>query len=272
MLRIMDDASDDMVDELTITWLGHAGIVIRHGPDVLAFDPVVRWRIAHLRRRSLVARASYAQASAVFVSHAHHDHLDLASLRRVRDAARADASWYAPRGAARVLERAGFAPVVRMTVDDEVAVGALRVRSVPAAHGGDRGGPRRDEAGAEAIGFVVERSDGLRVWFAGDTDLDSSLARIGQVDVALVPVGGWWRTLGPGHMDAERAARALELVGARVAIPIHWGTYHPIGLWRAMRQVWHEPARALERLAPLGVDVRVLDPGEAITIGRRPAR
>ncbi len=261
-----------MSERTTITWIGHASVAIEHDGVKLLFDPVVRWRMAHLRRRTSVPRASIAECDAVFVSHAHHDHLDLGSLRRVRRAASNDVRWFAPRGAATVLERAGFQPVTRMTVVDETRVGALRIIAVPAAHGGDRSGLRRDEAGAEAVGFVVERSDGLRIWFAGDTDLDASLEGVGSVDVALVPVGGWWRTLGPGHMDGERAARSLELVGARIAIPIHWGTYHPIGLYRAMRRVWHDPARAFERAAPLGVDVRVLDPGESITIGALPSR
>ena len=36
--------------------------------------------------------------------------------------------------------------------------------------------------------------------------------------------------MGPGHMDPQRAAEAAALLGARLAIPIHWGTYYPIHL------------------------------------------
>jgi L-ascorbate metabolism protein UlaG (beta-lactamase superfamily) len=51
----------------------------------------------------------------------------------------------------------------------------------------------------------------------------------GLVDVALLPVWGWGPSLGPGHMDPQRAARAVALVEPAVAIPIHWGTFLPYG-------------------------------------------
>ncbi len=263
MVRSDDNPTSDRA---RVRWLGHASVALDAAGTRLLFDPVVRWRIAHLRRRGLVPPDSIRDAHAVLVSHAHHDHLDLASLRRVRRRS-PDAEFHAPRGAAKVLERAGFAPIVRRAVDDRVDVGSLAVRSVPAAHSGERLPWSRDEQGAEAIGFVVELPDGTRVWFAGDTAFDDVLEQVGPVDVALVPVGGWWRTLGPGHMDARHAAQALEVVGASVAVPIHWGTYHPIGLYRAMRSIWYEPARELQRLAPAGVEVRILDVGEATDLG-----
>jgi L-ascorbate metabolism protein UlaG (beta-lactamase superfamily) len=54
------------------------------------------------------------------------------------------------------------------------------------------------------------------------------MSSIGPVDVALVPVWGWGRSIGPGHLDPSRAAQAVAAVRARVAIPIHWGTYRPV--------------------------------------------
>lgn len=265
----MRSASDDSANShIVVGWLGHASVSITVGATKLLFDPVVRRRLVHLTRRSWVDPATYSDVDAVLLSHAHHDHLDLASLRRVRQRS-PHANWHAPRGAATVLERAGFDPVVRRLIDDDLHVGPLRVRSVPAAHGGERLRGRGSEAGSEAVGYVVELPSGVRIWFAGDTAYDDVLERVGKVDIALVPVGGWWRTLGPGHMDAEAAARAVELVGARVAIPIHWGTYYPIGLYRAMRPIWNDPADEFVRRVTGGVDVRVLQPGGRATIELR---
>lgn len=253
--------SAPVASSIEIRWLGHAGVLVDVAGRRLAFDPVTRTRVAHIRRRGPLRSSAHGSIDEVYLSHAHHDHLDLGSLRRIARASDV-AAWHAPRGAARVLDRAGFVPVVRRRVGDVSNGVGYDVVAVPAAHGGERLPWSHDEAGAEAVGYVIRPRAAPSVWFAGDTDYDESLAQVGQVDVALVPIGGWWRTLGPAHMDPRRAARAVALVGARIAIPIHWGTYHPIGLYGAMRRIWFDPARefeqAMRRVAP-DVDVRVLD-------------
>ena len=48
----------------------------------------------------------------------------------------------------------------------------------------------------------------------------------GPIDLALIPVGGWGPRLSGGHMDPVQAARACVTVGARAAVPVHWGTLH----------------------------------------------
>jgi L-ascorbate metabolism protein UlaG (beta-lactamase superfamily) len=102
------------------------------------------------------------------------------------------------------------------------------------------------------------------VYFAGDTDLFPGMAELGPVDVALLPIWGWGLSVGEGHLNPERAARALEMIRPGMAVPIHWGTFYPVGL----RLLWPEPlteparefARLAARLAP-GTEVRVLEPG-----------
>ena len=54
------------------------------------------------------------------------------------------------------------------------------------------------------------------------------MADLGPVDLALLPVWGWGPSLGRGHLDPRRAAAAVSLLHARVAVPIHWGTYYPL--------------------------------------------
>ena len=71
---------------------------------------------------------------------------------------------------------------------------------------------------------------GRSVYFAGDTDVFAGMAELAPVDVALLPIWGWGPTMGPGHMDPDRAAEAAALLEARLAIPIHWGTYYPVHL------------------------------------------
>ena len=116
-----------------------------------------------------------------------------------------------------------------------------------------------------------------QVYFAGDTGLFASTAEIAcALDVALVPVRGWFPTATLGHLDPRRAAEALRLLKPLLAIPIHWGTYPPLGPGRAMSFL-NDPPQAFRRhaaeLAP-EVEVRVLSPGEMLwldTIAADPA-
>jgi L-ascorbate metabolism protein UlaG (beta-lactamase superfamily) len=90
----------------------------------------------------------------------------------------------------------------------------------------------------------------------------------GSIDIALVPVSGWGRSVGPGHLDPRRAATAVALIAPAVAIPIHWGTFALRGLARRRsdpRRPAGEFAALATRYAP-GVDVRVLEPGERIEL------
>jgi L-ascorbate metabolism protein UlaG (beta-lactamase superfamily) len=115
-----------------------------------------------------------------------------------------------------------------------------------------------------ALGYVVEGE--RRVYFAGDTDMYAEMADIEAPDVALLPIWGWGPRLGPGHMNPRRAAEAAALLRARMAVPIHWGTLHPMGLRRLMP---NEPAvqfaAAAAELAPT-TDVRVLQPGASLDL------
>jgi L-ascorbate metabolism protein UlaG (beta-lactamase superfamily) len=108
------------------------------------------------------------------------------------------------------------------------------------------------------------------VYFPGDTDLFPEMAELaGVLDLALLPVWGWGPTIGPGHMDPERAAQAAAILRPRLAVPIHWGTFYPAGLRRVVPNPFETPglafAEAAARHAP-GVEVRILAPGEAMDL------
>ena len=167
----------------------------------------------------------------------------------------------APLGSGALLARTGAAEVIEMAAGDRSRVGALEVGAVHAEHDGRRG---PGSPPAAALGYVVSGS--RRAYFAGDTDLFPGMADIAPgLDVALLPIWGWGPTLGPGHLDPLRAAQALVMLRPRLAVPIHWGTYAPVVIWRAFRRSFlarppHDFVRAARRLAP-DVQVRVLAPG-----------
>jgi L-ascorbate metabolism protein UlaG (beta-lactamase superfamily) len=245
------------VSRLRITWLGHSTVLIELGGVRLLTDPVLRSRIFHLRRAGHPP-ARPRSVDAVLLSHVHYDHLDLPSLRTLEPRPR----LLCPTGAGPLLANAGFPELDELLPGASVALQGVQVHATPAEHGGSRrpGGPV-----VQPLGFLVlgERS----VYFAGDTDLFGEMSELGPVDVALIPVAGYSPKLGPGHLDARRAAEAAALVQARIAVPIHWGTFHPIT--QARGRWFTEPperfAAYARELAP-DVDVRVLSPGGSLAV------
>jgi L-ascorbate metabolism protein UlaG (beta-lactamase superfamily) len=240
-----------------ITWIGHATVLLELDGLRLLFDPVLRHRIGPLVR---IARRdgidALGQIDYVLISHLHADHTDVRSLRRVARAI----PVFAPHPSGRWLVRRGLRDVRELRPGTEASVDGVVVRATPATHD-----PRRGPFGpaAEPIGYLASGS--RSVYFAGDTDLFAGMADLrGSVDVALLPVWGWGPSLGPGHLDPERAAEAAALIAPSVAIPIHWGTF---ALGRPARRMadpeW--PAREFARLTrqrASAVEVRVLAPGE----------
>jgi L-ascorbate metabolism protein UlaG (beta-lactamase superfamily) len=248
-------------ERAALTWLGHASVLIELNGTRLLTDPALRARIGPLVRVAPpVATARIAGIDAVLLSHLHADHTDLPSLRRIPGAG----VVLAPYPAGSWLGSKGVVDVRELRPGGVASIGSVEVAAVPATH--DR---RRRPLGpaADPIGYVVSGS--RSVYFAGDTDLDPAMAELrGSIDIALVPVSGWGRSVGPGHLDPRRAATAVALIAPVVAIPIHWGTFALPGLARR-RSDPRRPADAFAALATRyapGVDVRVLEPGERIEL------
>jgi L-ascorbate metabolism protein UlaG (beta-lactamase superfamily) len=247
---------------MRVTWLGHATVAIEMDGARLLTDPVLAARIGHLRR-VVPAPDGIGRPSAVLLSHLHRDHLDLPTLRRIDP----HVPVLAPAGSAALLRRAGRAEVVEMLPGDVSVVGSVTVRATAADHDGGR--PARGAAAWRSqavapLGFVVEGTQS--VYFAGDTGLFPGMSGLADgLDMALLPVGGWHPRLGPGHLDAEQAARALLLLRPRVAVPIHWGTYAPLGMSSTSPHLTDQGRlflAAARRIAP-EVTVWVLAPGES---------
>jgi L-ascorbate metabolism protein UlaG (beta-lactamase superfamily) len=242
----------------SVTWIGHSTVLVVAAGVRLLTDPLLRTRVAHLRRVAGTARDIGGELDAVLVSHVHYDHLDVASLRLLHTK-----RFVAPRGVGRVLERRGFGPVVELAKDEELAIGGLTVRATHAEHRARRG------LGAEtpSLGYLVSGCG--RVYFAGDTQVFEEMRGLGPgLDVALLPIWGWGPRVGPGHLDPRGAAEALRLLVPRLAVPIHWGTYRRFGLRRDAATL-REPAERFERLAAQlapDVAVRILSPGERLEI------
>jgi L-ascorbate metabolism protein UlaG (beta-lactamase superfamily) len=253
--------------ELRVTWGGHATVLFEVDGVRLLTDPVFRNRVIHLHRHVPGPGPAFTEnIDAVLISHLHFDHLDLPSLKRIGP----DARIIVPEGAAGLIRKAGFRDVIELQEGEGTEVGPVTVLAVPADHDGRRHpfGPEVD-----ALGYVVEGS--RRLFFAGDTDLHPRLSELADtLEVALLPIWGWGHKLGPGHMDPRDAAIAAATLRPRVTVPIHWGTYFPIGMKGIRGALLEKPVRAFEQQmsehAP-DLEIRVLRPGESLSLPSGPA-
>jgi L-ascorbate metabolism protein UlaG (beta-lactamase superfamily) len=274
-----------------VRWLGHSTAAVDAAGIRVVTDPVLRKGLAHLRRRPpLSPPEDSAGSQLALVSHLHHDHCDLPSLRRLR------APWVvAPPGAGPWLQRRlGRTPSTVV----EVAVGESRtlplrrsaggvvdvvVTALPAHHAGHRTLGRLDGAppDGQAVGHLVRIPGALPgrdpadllLWAVGDTGEfpgDTAVLAAGgrPPDVALVPVGGWGHTLGPHHLDPVQAADLVARVRPALAVPVHWGTLHPVALSATMgdRFVAPGPRFAAEVAAAGRATAVVLRHGEVLRL------
>jgi len=245
---------------VTIRYIGHATVLLEVDGVRILTDPFLRDRLGPLERHGPTPDADeIGPVDVVLISHGHPDHLD----RRSLEAVKGNATVVVPRRLGAMVRRWLGSEVVELRAGENRDVRGVQVEAVRAKHWISPGAPR-----AQPLGFLI--GGGTCVWFAGDTArYPEMIALRGRVDVALLPVATWGPHLGPGHLGPEDAAEVVATVGARVAIPIHWGTLYP----RRLHRLWTGPleqpgdrfAEAMARVAPR-TEVHVLQPSEGTTV------
>jgi L-ascorbate metabolism protein UlaG (beta-lactamase superfamily) len=251
--------------EARITYIGHATVLIEIDGLRILTDPILRNRVAFLRRRKYgkLTPDLYDNIDVILLSHLHHDHLDPPSLRRVG----VNVPLIAPHGSGEFLRGKGIQNVYEMRAGDTASVGPLQIRATYADHS-----PQRHPFGtkADCLGFVIESE--YSIYFPGDTDLFPEMNELAEdLDVALLPVWGWGPTLGTGHLDPKRAAEALCMLRPRLSIPIHWGAFYPTGIGLLRNDfLTFPPQRFAEHAAEVAPDVmvQIVEPGKSLSLSQ----
>lgn len=246
-----------------LTYLGHSTVLLEMAGLRLLTDPILRRRVGPLvRAEPPIAPEHWRDIDAVLISHAHWDHLDHASLRLVGP----DVPLLVPAGMGPRLRGSGFRRVEELAPGDATRLGPLTIEATFAAH---RGFAPPIGPTDLAIGFLVLGAG--RVYFPGDTALFEAMTDLARdLDLALMPVWGWGpRAQASEHLDPRGAAEALRLLQPRVAVPIHWGTLHPLGLRWLRPSTRIDPPHAFARhaadLAP-GTTVHVVPVGGRLEV------
>jgi len=219
-------------DAITVSWIGHATLLIGIRDHWFLTDPMFSERLAGVMPRQVgpaIAPAELPPLDAILVSHAHFDHLDLPSLRRL-----GDTPLVVPPGVPTFLP--GNLPqrqVVALDAWQAFRRGDVRITAVPASHGDGRYLIDRWHTRSHT-GWVIEVGD-RTVYFAGDTGYIAAqareLRRRFRIDVSLIPVGpagraGWIERLRADvHATPEAALDLFQDVGAQWMVPIHFGTF-----------------------------------------------
>ncbi|MER8572243.1 MBL fold metallo-hydrolase [Mesorhizobium sp. M1338] len=257
---------------LNVTMVGHSTLLIQTGGLNILTDPVWSQRASPLffagpKRINPpgIAFADLPPIDLVLVSHNHYDHLDLATLKRLK--AGHDPLVLTPLGNDTLIGDA--IPGMRLSAHDwgdRVEVGnGVAVHVEPVHHWSARGA--RDRRMALWAGFVVETPDS-KLYFAGDTGFHDGInyrqmaGKHGGFRFAILPIGAYeprW-FMAPQHQNPEEAVQGMTLCNAAFAAGCHWGTF------QLTDEPIDEPARKLtEALDDQGIPrgrFRALRPGE----------
>jgi L-ascorbate metabolism protein UlaG (beta-lactamase superfamily) len=253
-----------------IHYIGHSTVLLEAPGLRILTDPFLRDRLGPLRRHGPIPTpATIGPLQTVAISHAHPDHFDARSLKALLG----DPLVIVPRGLGRLVRRAGRRAREVVVGEQVVIAPGWSITAVPARHWRWPSAPS-----AAAIGYLVEGPGGaggagpapVGIYFAGDTSRFAGLRELaGRVDLALLPVGTWGPHMSPGHLSPRSAAEVARDMGARFAVPIHWGTLYPAGAHRLLAGRLNQPATRFvdwSRLLAPKLVVHALRPGEATTI------
>ena len=245
--------------KVRVTWIGHASFFVQFAGHSVIVDPNwANWHgpVKRLQQPGLKLR-EVPEVDLVLVTHAHFDHLHKPSLKVLK----AREGIVVPRGSGSLVKRLGFSSVHEMRAWDELLFAELHVTHTPCFHWGARYIHDRHR---DYGGYLI-KAGGKSVFHCGDSAYFDGFEEIGkrlQIDVALMPIGAYESPSGRNvHMNPEEAVRAFADLGAKVMIPMHYGTF-PLGNERHEEPV----ERLLMEADRLGISQQVLIPEAGVGI------
>jgi L-ascorbate metabolism protein UlaG (beta-lactamase superfamily) len=258
--------------ELRICYVGHASFLVQTSGLNILLDPVWSKRASPFRfvgpkrvNDSGIAFADLPPIDVVLVSHAHYDHLDVATLSRI--AARHRPRVITPLGNDTIMRRADPAIAAEAYDWEQSAdLGAgVSATLVPTRHWSARS--LSDRNMALWASFVIA-SPGGRIYFVADSGYGDGRyfravgQRHGPLRLAILPIGAYeprW-FMREQHMNPAEAVQAFIDCGAELALGHHYGTFQLTD-----EAIDAPPAALAEALKAAGIPAarfRTLRPGQ----------
>ena len=210
-------------DDICLTWIGHASFLIQwRGLNILV-DPI--WSlwlkiIKRIRRPGFPLKHLPA-IDLVLVTHAHFDHLDRKTLRRI-------AAWQpivVPEGVGNLVHDLGFNRIYELTPWESLCVGEVEVTLTPCHHWGAR---VLHDSHRGFGGFHLKLGS-RTIFHCGDSAYFPGFSEIGdrlRTEIALLPIGAYDPpSRREVHMNPEQAVKAFTELKADVMVPMHYGSF-----------------------------------------------
>ncbi|MFI6825232.1 MBL fold metallo-hydrolase [Micromonospora sp. NPDC050187] len=258
--------------ELAVVWYGHASALVEIEGRRVLVDPV--WSDRCSPSQVVGPRRLHAPpvrldelppVDAVLISHDHYDHLDMATVCRLRDTQ--SAPFLVPLGIGAHLDRWGVPAdrIIELDWAESHRVAGLTITATAAQHFSGRG-LRRD---GTLWGSWVVAGAHRRVFYTGDSGYFPGYAEIGErygpFDVTLTQIGAYDQAWPNIHMFPEEAVAAHLDVRGGLLVPVHWCTF------TLALHDWAEPVNRLWREAKArGVRIAVPRPGERVVVDDPP--
>lgn len=187
---------------LSVEKFNHDTIYLRNQHNIY-FDP---YRIEMI---------NMPRADIVFISHHHPDHCSPEDLEKV---VKSDSLIVASPLCQQSLSRFQQEKIF-LKPGEGIEFSGMKVLAIPAYNTNKYRSPGqffhpREE---NCLGFLIE-IEGIRIYFAGDTDVIPEMSSLGSIDLAFLPVSGTY------VMDEKEAAEAIAKIRPKIVVPMHYGS------------------------------------------------
>eukprot|EP00521_Asterionellopsis_glacialis_P012442 CAMPEP_0195294520 /NCGR_PEP_ID=MMETSP0707-20130614/15233_1 /TAXON_ID=33640 /ORGANISM="Asterionellopsis glacialis, Strain CCMP134" /LENGTH=403 /DNA_ID=CAMNT_0040355515 /DNA_START=145 /DNA_END=1356 /DNA_ORIENTATION=+ len=238
-------------DSIQVTWIGHATVLAQMGGWNILTDPVFSARCSAVQwfgpERFQDAACTVQDLATenvpihvTLVSHNHYDHLDYNSIHDLAESY-PDMKFVVPLGLQRWFE-SNISNSRGSTVQldwhetfshpsNNSEQSDVDITAVPMMHWSNRNGLDRDKSLWCGFGVKAGKDNKQNFLFTGDTGWFGGLqdigCRYGPYDIAAIPIGAYHprNLMRQSHMNPEEAVDMMSAVGARKAVPIHWGSF-----------------------------------------------